>query len=156
MCPTANRIPGFGSHECMWILSETLEPVFHCVVMWHLIGEETDDQEMNFPLQSCSRGKHRSTCVKAKHCHCFCLSYVSNHLVIEYGGMFSTKHFALTFISFLCFHIMIEHWNSCFICYLEPFLFNGTKSCLMNNGYFLLERGTRQWCPICACLALGH
>ena len=36
----ANRITGFGSHECMLIPSETLMPVFHRVFILHLIGEE--------------------------------------------------------------------------------------------------------------------
>ena len=38
MYPMANRIAGFGSHACIWIPSETLEPVFHHVFIWHLIG----------------------------------------------------------------------------------------------------------------------
>ena len=36
----ANGIAGFGSHACIWILSETLKPVFHRVFIWHLSGEE--------------------------------------------------------------------------------------------------------------------
>ena len=40
MCPMTNRIAGFGSHACIWIPSETLEPVFHHVFIGHLIGEE--------------------------------------------------------------------------------------------------------------------
>ena len=31
---------GFRSHECMWIPSERLKPVFHQFFIWHLMGEE--------------------------------------------------------------------------------------------------------------------
>ena len=40
MCPVTNRIAGFGSHACIWITSETLEPVFHRNFIWHLTGRE--------------------------------------------------------------------------------------------------------------------
>ena len=37
MCPMANGIAEFGSHVYIWIPSETLEPVFHRIFIWHLI-----------------------------------------------------------------------------------------------------------------------
>ena len=52
MCPMANRIAGFGLHACIWIPSETLEPVCHHIFIWHLIGEKDSylGNELSFPI----------------------------------------------------------------------------------------------------------
>ena len=105
MCPMANRIAWFGSHERRWIPSETLEPVFHRVFIWHLIGEEDSCPgdvlsspimcEMKVPMKHW--WKHSSTCMNAEcagvsgnilprlsvswtEWQSFCLPYVSYHL----------------------------------------------------------------------------
>ena len=64
MCRMANRVAGFGSHECMWIQGKTLEPVFHRVFICYLTGgrpflskhvpdESTEETLMNTGLDLC-------------------------------------------------------------------------------------------------------
>ena len=69
---------GFRSHECMWIPSERLKPVFHQVFIWHLIGKEdshSEDEHSSPIWKSCVRWnhwwKHGLTCVKAKRARFF-------------------------------------------------------------------------------------
>ena len=63
MCPMANRIAGLGSHACIWIPCETLEPVFHHVFIWHLIREEDSylGNELSCPDESLMKTRHGVT-----------------------------------------------------------------------------------------------
>ena len=52
---------GFRSHECMWIPSERLKPVFHQVFIWHLIkkGDSHPGDEHSSPIwKLCIRRNH--------------------------------------------------------------------------------------------------
>ena len=47
MCPITNGSAGFWLRACIWIPSETLEPAFHRVFIWHLTGEEDSCYTIN-------------------------------------------------------------------------------------------------------------
>ena len=68
MCPVANSIVGFGSHECKWIPNKTLEAVVHHVFIFHLIGQENPGpgDEMYAPIRCQMKVLMKRTLMKAR------------------------------------------------------------------------------------------
>ena len=88
----ANKFAVFRSRACFWISSETLEPAFHRVFIWCLIGEEDSCSwgwafiSNNMPDEKTDKNTAQPvyrlslSVFLVKSClvgQCFCLSYVS-------------------------------------------------------------------------------
>ena len=79
MCPMANRFAGFESYACIWIPNETLEPMFHRVFTWHLIGkgDSYSGNELSCPIMCQMKALMKSWAKRASAPREYCPGWVN-------------------------------------------------------------------------------